>query len=439
MRFTPGGLSGRFAVILSGELIQSLFHFGVNIALVRALSAHDYGLFAIVFTVGGIGITYIRSMVAVPATLLLSRSLGRGAERGHDVTFGAAATLLALAMGGLVAAFLVPSLGTGAAMGGLFIALYAFRSYLRIVLLARGASRIAGLSDIAYAVSGVGFGLLLLFGEGTALLDHAFLALAAAHGVGIAAAYAALRQPVRLRFRPSLRRRYAAIWPTLVWSLVGVTSTNVQGQGLTLLFALIAGPAAYAPIAATLVLFAPLRIPTNALTNMVLPELTRLLAERRLTQARRLVIRSTAIIGAGCLVYGAGMWIGLPVIEHTLFKGRFVHEPMALIGLGVWSVVTVSLLYAIPRAFLEAAAAFRAIAYGAIAAAGVGFAVMIPILMVAMPAYALVGLLASEVVTALWCAHAFGVRSLGNGMRAASPMRAAPLSARDGVGLGAQS
>ncbi|WP_204315246.1 hypothetical protein, partial [Klebsiella pneumoniae] len=67
-------------------------------------------------------------------------------------------------------------------------------------------------------------------------------------------------------------------------------------------FALIAGPAAYAPIAATLVLFAPLRIPTNALTNMVLPEITGLLAGNRLEPARRLVTRSTAIIAAGCLV-----------------------------------------------------------------------------------------------------------------------------------------
>ncbi|WP_204307774.1 hypothetical protein, partial [Klebsiella pneumoniae] len=71
-------------------------------------------------------------------------------------------------------------------------------------------------------------------------------------------------------------------------------------------------------------------------TNMVLPEITGLLAGNRLEPARRLVTRSTAIIAAGCLVYGAAMWVGLPIIEHHLFKGRFLHEPMELIGLGVW-------------------------------------------------------------------------------------------------------
>jgi hypothetical protein len=64
-------VGSRFAVILSGELVQSLFHFMLNIVLVRELGARDYGLFAIVFTVGAVGVTYIRALVAVPATCTL--------------------------------------------------------------------------------------------------------------------------------------------------------------------------------------------------------------------------------------------------------------------------------------------------------------------------------------------------------------------------------
>ena len=63
------------------------------------------------------------------------------------------------------------------------------------------------------------------------------------------------------------------------------------GPGPDLLFALLAGPAAYAPIAATLVLYAPLRVPTSALMNMVLPEIIRLLAVGQIKAARRLVPR----------------------------------------------------------------------------------------------------------------------------------------------------
>jgi O-antigen/teichoic acid export membrane protein len=396
----------RFAVILSGEVIQSLFHFVLNIALVRALPARDYGLFAMVFTVGAVGIAHLRALVAVPATLHLARSLGRPAERGHDVAFGTGAALLCLALAAGVAAALAPAVGPGALAGGAFVGLYGFRSYLRIVLLARAAPRVASLSDAVYAACGLAFVVWLFHGEGVDLLDWAFVGLAAANAAAVAVALVLLRAPVRLSLRAPVRRRYAAIWPTLAWSLVGVVALTAQGQGLTLLLGLVAGPAAYAPIAATVVLFAPLRIPTAALYNMVLPDIARLLAMGARAAVRRLVLRATALIGLGCLVYGLAIWATLPLVEEHLFKGRFADEPMAGIALGVWTVVTVSLLAAIPRASLEASAAFRTIAVGAVGSAVLGFAVMIPLLLTRPAAWALIGLAASELAMAAWSARA---------------------------------
>lgn len=414
-------LSGRFAVILSGELIQSLFHFLLNILLVRELGAHDYGLFAIVFAVGAVGITYIRALVAVPATIHVARSLGRPAALGYDVMFGSGAVLVSGVMATGVGLVLIPVIGLGALAAGAFVGLYAFRSYLRIVLLARGRPRIAGLSDLVYAVCG---GLLVarwLNGEGTALLDRAFAAIALAHAIAIAVAYGALRERIRFSLHARARARYRAIWRTLAWSLAGVTSLTVQGQGLTLLLALLAGPAAYAPIAATIVLYAPLRIPASALLNMILPEISRLLAAGQVDAARRLVIRNGILLGSACLAYGALMAAALPLIEDILFKGRFTDQPMGWIGLGVWAVVTVSLLYAIPRAYLEASAAFRTITAGAVASAALGMAVMVPILLLLMPpATALVGLLSSEVATLVWSVSAF--RTLARHPRPARPV-----------------
>ena len=402
-----GGFGSRFAVILSGELVQSLFHFVLNIVLVRTLSQHDYGLFAIVFASGAVGVAYIRALVAVPATLFLSRCNGRPAERGYDVLFNSCALVVALAMGLLGVLALAPMMGLGALAAGAFVTLYAFRSHLRIVLLARKAPRIAGLSDIVYAGIGLTLALATLHGSATTVLDHAFLAVAFAHACGIGVSYLALREPLRFTLRRSLWRRYVSLWRTLLWSLTGVTSITVQGQGLTLAFAAIVGPASYAPIAASLVLFAPLRIPTNALTNMVMAEITGLLASGRTKSAFHIVVRSTAVIALACLIYGAAMWMLLPLIEQTLFQGRFAHEPMNWIGFGIWAVVTISLLYAIPRAYLEASAGFKTVARGAIFAAIIGFAIMIPLLLVLPAPWALAGLAASEIVTVIWSAAAF--------------------------------
>ena len=399
--------SGRFAVILSGELIQSLFHFALNIHLVRELNSRNYGLFAIVFAVGAVGITYIRALVAVPATLHLARSRGRPAATGYDVMFGSGAVLVSGISALGVSVTLVPVIGLGALAAGAFVGLYAFRSYLRIVLLARGRPRIAGLSDLVYALCGALFMARGFSGDGTVLLDQAFLAIALAHAIAIAAAFGALRERLRFSLHARARARYRSIWRTLAWSLAGVTSLTVQGQGLTLLFGLLAGPAAYAPIAATLVLYAPLRIPTSALMNMVLPELSSLLANGEVPAARRLVLRHTALIGGACIAYGAMMAEALPLIEEILFKGRFAGEPMGWIGLGVWAVVTASLLYAIPRTYLEASAAFRTITAGAVASAALGFAIMVPALLLLPSATALLGILASELATLAWSLEAF--------------------------------
>lgn len=413
------GFGGRFAVVLSGELVQSVFHFVLNIVLVRTLSAYDYGLFAMVFTAGAVGIAYVRATAAVPATLKIAHSLGRPAARGYDVLFGSVAVMTTLALGALATAALWPVIGPLSLTGGAFVCLYTLRSYLRIVLLAHKAPRIAGGSDAIYSALGIGFALMILLGPPEwARLDHAFLALAVAHAAGIAASLLLFGKPVRLTLRPQLWRRYFALRRNIAWSLMGVTSITLQGQGLTLVFAVLAGPAAYAPIAATLVLFAILRIPTNALTNMVLPEITGLLAAGRKHLARRLVIRSTVLIAIACLFYGAAMWVLLPSIECHLFKNRFAGAPMHWIGLGVWVVVTISLLYAIPRAFLEASAAFRTIALGALGSAVLGFAIMIPMLMLLPSAFALAGLATSELAVAVSSALAFRARA-GRAERAA--------------------
>ncbi len=214
--------------------------------------------------------------------------------------------------------------------------------------------------------------------------------------------------------------------------MTGVTTNTLQGQGMTLAFALLAGPSEFAPIAATLVLFAPLRIPTNALTNMVLAEVSELLAKGQAARANRIVVRSTAVIAVGCLVYGAAMLVALPMIELHLFKGRFEHEPMNWIAAGVWGAMLVSLLYAIPRAYLEACGAFRTIAWGSATAFVIGACIMVPVLLTLPSAFALLGLIASEAFILLWLGRAFHRVAAGNDRAARAETSGLPLGA---VGL----
>src|SRR5437870_5294486 len=52
-----------YLLSLGGETLQSGFHFVLNLGLIWALPAYEYGVFAIVFILGGISLTYGNALV----------------------------------------------------------------------------------------------------------------------------------------------------------------------------------------------------------------------------------------------------------------------------------------------------------------------------------------------------------------------------------------
>lgn len=398
------GLIPRFALMLGGEVVQSAFHFGLNIALVRTLTQHEYGIFAIVFLVGGIGLTYVRALAGVPVATFVPPRLGRRSAQAVEVTFGSGAILVALLIGGGVAGALLVTAEVDPLVGGGFVALWCLRGYLRLALFAKRRPLEAGLGDLAFALAGTGLALLLAqHGDDSARIDGVFLALACAHLVGIGVSLLALREKLRVSFGAAFRRRYRALGAKLAWSLVGVTTTNLQGQGQTLLVALVAGPDAYAPIAAALVLFAPLRLTAAALVNMVQPEIAAHLGRGDRIAARALARNAAGLLQLGCLAYGGALLWVLPIIDAHLFAGRFSHEPLGLITGLLWAVVTVSLTYAAPRVLLETAQDFRFLAGLSAGSAAAGLAAVTGLLVVSSPAWSILGLLLSEVIVFAAC------------------------------------
>ena len=414
-----GRLRKRFVLMLGGEAVQSAFHFGLNIGLVRSLSQADYGLFAIVFLIGGIGLTYVRALAGVPASIFVPRKHGRRAARAYDVTFGSGA----LAVSGLfglgvgVGLLFVPH--AGAWQGGAFVALWCLRSYLRLSLFAKRRPVEAGLGDLAFATSGTALAFWLVAGSGMSRIDGVFLALALAHALGIAVSLLVLREPVRVSFGSATRRRYRGLWTQLTWSFVGVTTTNLQSQGQTLLVALLAGPEAYAPMAAALVLFAPLRLSAGALLNMAQPELSAALATPDVVQARRLMFRCAAVIVAGTIACGLTLLALFPIVSAHLFASKFVDQPLGLITTLLWLVSTISLTYAPPRVLLEAAGEFRFLAIVSAVTAVAGAIAVTALLLLATPAWSILGLLLSETMVLVACA--WGVSG-----RLPDPARARP-------------
>src|SRR5437879_1099 len=149
-------LGRNFLLSLGGEGLQSGFHFALNLILIRVLSVYDFGLFAIVFVLGGIALSYGNALVSIPATVHMPRLKSPGAVNYQDVVFSSIALVISAAIALVVAVGLwltVRHLAEALA-GGAFIGLWTFRNHVRSVLFARHAIIKATLSDFSYAASG---------------------------------------------------------------------------------------------------------------------------------------------------------------------------------------------------------------------------------------------------------------------------------------------
>ena len=160
-------LGRSYLMSLGGEGFQSAFHFGLGILLIRLLTPYDYGVFAIVFILGGLSLTYGNALVSIPANLHIARVKGGRIADFHDVVFGSVALLVCATLALLVTGGLWVAIGSPgeACAGGVFVGLWTMRNHLRNVLFARQAMAGAMLADFTYAAAGTVLNLALLIGR----------------------------------------------------------------------------------------------------------------------------------------------------------------------------------------------------------------------------------------------------------------------------------
>ncbi|QKC82726.1 hypothetical protein EB232_14890 [Mesorhizobium sp. NZP2077] len=385
--------------MIGGEAMQSGFHFALNIMLLHMLSAQGYGLFAIGMVMGGVGLSYIRSLTAVPASIWMSKSTNAAGVDAYDVAFGTAALMVALLMA-VGTAVLMRLLGDPSGIAaGCFVGAWSLRSHMRTAFFARRLQVVVSISDAAFTIAGTVLAGLAIWYAGDAL-QAVFYALAAANVFGIFVLVRLARRTIRISFRMPTRRRYARLWRQLCWSAFSATTTNIQGQCLALLVAGIAGPAAYAPLAAVIVLFAPLRIISLAFVNMTQPELAKLM---RQNETRRVWSQAkiwSVVMGLGGLAYGCAILFVLPMIKSQALQDASV----GFIGLLVTVNFIPIMLYIMPRIVLEIFGDFRIVAFITMGGAIVGLALIAILLSVASPPWALLGSAVSEtfVLAASW-------------------------------------
>ncbi len=424
MTFTALSRRGfSLALTFAGEATQSLLHFALNIALLRRLPPVSYGAFAIVMLIGGIALTYIRAVAAMPASLAIGRSRSRSAAALHEILFGSAACLLALLIAGATVPAAYYWLGVDGIPPAGFLAAWCVRSYLRASTLAQGRIDASLVGDITFATTGalLSAGLLLRFPAHA--LEASFTALMFANWLGSAAILAARRVRPRLILGLRLRRRYRRLGGLLSWSALSVTATNLQGQGMAILVAAFAGPTAYAPIAASLVLFVPIRLLGVALANLTQPQIAAALARGQTTTILRESVLWCALAVIGSLLYASVILLASPWLGGEILRTPSAHRVLELAAL----VTTVATASVMPRIGLEALGRFRRFAAISLVSATIGMAVTTAVLAVSGPDWALLGALASESTLLLlaWFAMARALMPVRPPIRRAAPQATA--------------
>ena len=401
-------LGRNFLLSLSGEGVQSGFHFALNLLLIRLLSAYDFGVFAIVFVLGGISLTYGNALISVPATIELARQKSVHGFEYLDTVFGTVAILISIGIAIITAIGLWLTIGSGfeALAGGAFVGTWTLRNHIRAVMFARYAAEAATLSHLGYSLTAVALiaGMLVL-GRG---LDVTTVLMALVIG-NLVGSYLPLRlgrRPIRLSFRGDTRRRYQRIWSNVAWSLFGTATWNVQGQGLMFLVASIAGPAAYAPIAAATVLFNPLRPAVAAFVYVFRPDFVRALGEGR---SRHLIVVSSVVsatIVFGCALVGVVIWLAWPYLDAHIFGDKFAGASMPLIlalsGIGATTYLT----YTVPLTLVQAAGQFKAVAIATTIGAFIGVVSILFLLANFSVAWSLLGSVLGELACGIYLAWA---------------------------------
>lgn len=386
-------MSGRAAraVSAAGPFAVAGSTFLVTLLLLNALPAAEFGVFAFLLVVTNLGSSLSNALVGAPLAVLASGADRTGREAVLTVGSG-----LALVVG-LAAAGCALLLGAGEAAvpAGLFGAAATFRWNRRGVAFSDLRPELVLRSDLAYA-----FGLLapalvaLLVAPdlGPVMWGFAFAAL-----IG----WAVSASPLGARTGLTLTG-YAAVWREKSrWTLLGVVTTDATANAHAYLVTGIAGPAAFALMAAAMLPFRPVGVMSAALVQYERPRLARAIAAGNLELARakagglRLALLSTWFAGSLLALLFLLPQTGL---SGLIFPPEYDPVGLALASLLWCSVWLLRALREAPSALLQGAGAFRPLALASCASALVSVLGVLGLLLLSGPLASMFGLIAGELV-----------------------------------------
>jgi hypothetical protein len=371
--------------------------FFLSLWILKSIDPEEFGTFSFLLVVLQLCFGFSSALLCAPYPILFHE---RERDRGETTkTFLTANLALSVVVGGVLGVIAV-ALRLPAA-SGLLLAGYAFLMMLR--WFARSEAYVWGeqwrtvLSDVLYGCTLVGIAFLI---RGQALsLESALLSLlcAAILGLGMFGPGYFIRQ-FRAVSVHSLRR-YSEIWNRHSrWALLGVVTTEATANAHAYLVTLLAGPAAFAPIAASSLLFRPVQLAQNALGDYERPQIAkRLHADPQGGSKERLGLLRFALLAAWLISALAAIVITLH--WPTLIFPRAYQGKGLVVAVVLWMAICgVRALRTPESTLLQAAGRFKPLARVTAVTSGISVTIVLVCLITLSATFSLVGILAGEIL-----------------------------------------
>ena len=394
-----GSLFGRFGLASLSSAIVSVSHLAVQLFSIHHLGTAAIGTLAFLLVIIQFGYSLSNALVSTPYTIAVNQT---DDADGRTFDFFFPVNLMLSLSQGLICAGIAWATASpqAAAVFGLAGTLSLIRWFGRSNAYAHHAPARATRSDLAYAGTIVA-GLLIAARTGADLTGiGAMLVMASIAGL-LPFGLAYLRRhgaisPVRALgcYRPVWRDQSA-------WTLVGVLSSEATSNAHSYIVTLLAGPAAFAPIAVGMLFFRPVNVCITALTQLERPRMTRSVARGdhdAAIKSERIFMAALVFLWLATCVVAAVVLYGFP---QLILKSTLDHRLVA-IAVGLCALLSLIQCVQTPMSVMtQARKAFRPLAGQSLRSCGVGILAVTLLTLAVAPIFSIAGVVLSQLVMML--------------------------------------
>jgi hypothetical protein len=370
----------RFGFAAADQIALSLFSFGLNLCLVGALTATEYGVVTLWMAIGLLAIGIQDALVNTPlSTHVAATADPDQARRLQDAiaivnwaVIAVTAALVLLVNSSVEAEWSPPDRLTAVAIP-VFVAAGMYREFYRSIAYSRNDIGMLLRLDGPYlAVTSLCLAAMFVWPVQLANLAVAFLAMSAGCLVARLRVSGPFRRPGRRPFRRGWIGDYRRVARDAAWALVGVLTTHLHQRSYVYVAVNLVGLAALAALNVVALLFRPVSILTTSWGRTALPDMAANLSAGRIAPFDRAIMQGFGVALAASLGCFAAIGLSWHLIERHFLAG---HYPEA--WLLVWPAATAATLEAISHVIsipLRAAREFRYMASGMVVAAPITLA-----------------------------------------------------------------